>query len=443
MDRRQNIIGNILFYLIVALISLPLLQQLTGFAYVRPLKGSVKTDEPPVFENWFSGEFQQHADNYFNSNFGFRSSFVRLHNQIDYWLFDIVNAKNVLIGKDGYLFEYGYIKEYLGKNFLGKDEINNRIAKLKSVSDTLSKRNIDIVVLLAAGKASYFPEYFPDSLPSDSKTISNYDHFSYALDSAGLKFIDFNRWFVNMKDTSRYVLYTKGGIHWSKYGEYLVADSLIKYVENLKGVRLPYYDLIDIETSIIPRFRDNDIGQGMNLIFPHSAQEMAYPITQIVVPDGATPITASVVADSYFWELYNEGLIGRIFSNGQFWYYNRRIHSPDPGWYTSDVNTLDIRHETEKNDVIFILQTEATLYRFAFGYLDNLIEAYKDTSYVFDSTIIMDSKVNALIERIKSNEKWYSKVKEKAKKRGLSVQQMLENDARYLIKKNQKEMEIK
>lgn len=435
MGNKRNIIVTALFYLIVGLVSVPLIQQLTGFAYVRPLKGGVKAIDPPVFENWFSGEFQQKADNYINTSFGFRPSFVRLHNQLDYWLFNVVNANNVIIGKDGYLYEYSYIKEYLGKNFLGKDEINKRISKLKSVSDTLAKRNIDIVVLLAAGKASYFPEYFPDSLHSGSKTISNYDYFSFALDSAGLKYIDFNKWFVNMKDTSRYALYTKGGIHWSKYGEFLVADSIIKYVENLKGIILPYYNLIEIETSLTPRFRDNDIGEGMNLIFPHSSVEMAYPITEIVVPENSGSITASVVADSYFWEMYNEGLLKRIFSSGQFWYYNRKIHSPDPGWYTSDVESVDVRQETEKNDVIFILQTEATLYRFAFGYLDKLIEVYKDTNYVFDTNIINNAKVNAIIEKIRSSESWYSLIERKAKKRGIPVEKMLEQDARYLIGK--------
>lgn len=439
-----KIIKNVLYALIVVLIALPLAQQTIGFAYVKPLKGAVVTSEKQelTFDGWFSNSFQTKTEEHVNTNFGFRSSFVRLHNQLEFSLFGIVNAKNVLVGKDGYLYEYSYIKEYLGKNFLGKDEINDRIAKTKLVSDSLSARGIDLVILLAAGKASFFPEYFPDSLPPNSKTISNYDYFSTALDSAGIKNIDFNKWFVNMKDTSRYKLFTKGGIHWSKYGEYLVADSLIKYIEGIRGVNIPEYYFESIELSNIPRYRDNDIGEGMNLIFLHSPNELAYPALKIIKNDTDANIKAMVVADSYYWELYNEGLSRDIFNYGQFWYYNKKIYSQEPGWSPTPVEEVDIRYEVEKNDIVFILQTEATLYRYAFGFIEKQVELYSQP-YTVDSALILKQELRSVIRSIKSNEKWYSSVIEKAEKRGLTIEEMLEIEARYANKINKEKMNQK
>ena len=441
MSKHRNIIiKKAIYTIIVIIIAIPLVQQLTGFAYVVPLNGAIDKIESPVFKvhNWFSNEYQSKAEKLINNEFGFRPSFVRLHNQFDYWLFGIINAKSVLIGKDKYLYEYSYIKEYLGKNFIGKEEIKSRTAKTKVVSDSLAKRGIDLVVLFAAGKASYFPEYFPDSLSTQPKKISNYDYFTQSFDSAGIKNIDFNKWFVSMKDTSRYPLFTIGGIHWSKYAESLVADSLISYIEAIRGVNMPHYKVNDIELSIMPRYRDNDIGEGLNLIFPHSYEQLAYPKLQLNNANVDSPIRAMVVADSYYWELYNLGLSRDVFNNGQFWYYNQKIYSSEPGWGPTPVDEVDIRNEVEKNDIVFILQTEATLDRYAFGFIEKQLEVYSQTDYKVDSILIGKRELNSMINNIKSNEEWYLSVVEKAEKRGISIEKMLELDARYVLKNMKK-----
>lgn len=438
--KNKILVKKSIFFLIVILVSIPMVQQFVKFANVKPLKGAIKNVEKPALtlENWLSGEYQMQEEDYINHNFGFRSSFVRLHNQLDFWLFDKINAKSVLVGKDGYLYELSYIYEYLGRNFLGKDIIDSKIATIKSVSDSLSARGIDLVILFAAGKASYYPEFFPDSLQSKTKTISNFDYFTHAVDSVGILNIDFNSWFVKIKDTVSYPLFTKGGIHWSKYGEYLVIDSLIRYVENLRGVNLPHFKVDEFIISSTPRYRDNDIGDGMNLIFPHSTAPMAYPEISIDKSQPWDTINAMVVADSYYWEMYNEGLSKDVFNNGQFWYYNRKIFSQEPNWATLPVNETDIRSEVEKNDIVFLLQTEATLYRFGFGFLEKEHELYAQKDYKPVNESAEKKQLKALIRNIKANKDWYAKVIEKAKKKGISTEEMLLLDARYIIeqKKN-------
>ena len=441
MTQKNNIfVSKAFFVVIVILMSIPMIQQLTEFAYVRPLKGAVKKVEKPklTFESWLSGDYQMKEEDYINNNFGFRTSFVRLHNQIDYWLFGRINAKSVLVGNDGYLYELSYIYEYLGRNFLGKDVINQKVATLKSVSDSLSVRGIDLVVLFAAGKASYYPEFFPDSLQSKTKTISNFDYFTHAVDSVGILNIDFNSWFVEMKDTVSYPLFTKGGIHWNKYGEYLVMDSLIRYIEKLRGVKLPYFNVDELLVTSIPRYRDNDIGEGMNLIFPHSTTTMIYPEISIDKSKPWDTVNAMVVADSYYWEMYNEGLSKDVFNNGQFWYYNKKIYSQEPDWATLPVGETDIRAEVEKNDIVFILQTEATLYRFGFGFVEKEYELYAQEDYKPIVVSAEKQQLDALMRNIKANKYWYAKVVEKAKKKGITPEEMLLIDARYIIDQRKK-----
>ncbi len=315
------------------------------------------------------------------------------------------------------------------------------MAKAKSVSDSLKARNIDLVILLAAGKASFFPEYFPDSLALQPKMISNYDYLSYCIDSAGLNYIDFNSWFLKMKDTSQYALFPKGGIHWSKYGEYLVADSIIRYINSIRNVKLPYFELIDIELSSTPRFRDNDIGEGMNLIFPHSSLEMAYPVLKFAYPHNYDTVKAMVVADSYYWELYNIGLSSVIFDMGRFWYYNKQIYTPIPGVEPVPVEDVNIRHEVEKNDVVFIMQTEATLNRFAFGFFDKQADLYsKPYEKPEDQKDLATDQLRQIINKIKASDEWYELVRKKANNKGISMDEMLKIEAEYIIdQKNKKQ----
>lgn len=443
MTNGNNIlVKKSIFFMIVILLSLPMAQQIIKFAHVRPLKGAFKQVEKPTLtlEGWLSGNYQMKEEDYLNSNFGFRALFIRLYNQLDYYLFGQINVHNdpIIEGKKGYLFGMGNINEYLGRNFLGKDVIDQKVAKLKSVSDSLSERGIDLVVLIAAGHASYYPEYFPDNFLPESKTISNYDYFSKCFDSVGVRYIDFNSWFVCMKDTSRYPLFPKRGIHWSSYGGYLAADSLIRYIEKLKGVKLPHFKVESIEVSLTPKDNDHDVADAMNLLFPLSALPMAYPKLSIDTNGEETAIRGLVIGDSYYWMLYHLGFSEVMLNNGQFWYYNKEIYCNEFGWATIPISEIDIRNEVEKNDVVFILNTEVTLDRFSFGFVDKLYELYAQKDYTPNPDQFMKQLLDAHIRNIKENQEIFRDIEQKAREMGISTDEMLKIEAMRKIvdKKN-------
>ncbi len=439
-SKRNTVIKRAIYIFIIVLLAIPVVQQVVGFAYVIPLNGAIKLAEPPILTDstWFSGKYQTQAEEFVKDNFGFRSEFVRLNNQLDYWFFGVINANSILIGKEGYLFDLNYINEYLGRYYIGKDEINSKVTKLKIVSDSLEARGIDIIFLLAAGKASYFPEFFPDSLANVKKTISNYDDFARAFDSLGIKHIDFNKWFVEMKDTTSYQLFTKGGIHWSKYSEYLVGDSIINYVEKLRNLRLPRFLVEKIDVSILPKYRDNDIGESMNLLFPHSTFPMAYPRLSLSNENADLNVKAMVVADSYYWELYNEGLSRDVFDMGQFWYYSKEIYSQEPGWTILPVEETDIRYQVEQNDIVFILQTEATINWFAFGFVDELYDLYMDKDYQPNLELVKKHEINLIISKINLDKNWLATIIKKAKEKGISTEEMILRDANYVYESRKK-----
>jgi hypothetical protein len=365
-----------LFLLILFLLTLPVIQGTLNVFHLSSLKGAV---EQPVkkqfnFKDWFSGDFQEQEEKYLNETFGFRSSFIRVNNQIAYSFFGKAKANGVIIGKENYLYEENYIRAYYGTDFIGVDSITHRIERLKYIQDTLAKLNKNIILVFAAGKGSFYPEYFPDQYKI-TKGVTNYETHIELAREKGLNYIDFNKFFVENKNKSKYPLYPQYGIHWSNYGMCLAADSIIRYIEKLRGIDIPnlYWDEIKFRNR--PKGDDYDIANGMNLMFKLKSFKMAYPVIQFQSDSGKTKPSILVISDSFYWGLFNLG-ISNSFSISHFWFYNKQIYpeSFKTPLVTSQVN---LKEEINKHDVIIILGTEATLPGFGWGFIENTYNLFK------------------------------------------------------------------
>ncbi|MFA8449789.1 MAG: hypothetical protein ACEPOW_03755 [Bacteroidales bacterium] len=380
MKEKSKKIQKGLYIFILVILFIPLTQHITHFLNEKSLGGYItKVDCPNLsMEKWLSNEFQDNFSNYTNSNFGFRNSFVRLSNQISYSLFSKLRANSVVIGKKEYLYEENYIKEYLGQNFIGEKKIQDKVWKLKKIQDTLASKGIFLFNVIAPGKGSYYPEYIPEKYHPDKKSETNYQAYIKEFKSEKINYVDFNQWFKNMKDTTSNILYPKCGIHWSYYGEFLAADSIIHYIEKKQHVNLTHLKVTEIEKSS-PKHRDSDIAKGLNLMFELDNQKLTYPKFTFTQDNVTQKYKLLAVADSFFWGMFNWGFSNRIFDNSQFWYYNNSIY-PDSFEKPISVKDVDIIQEVEKNKFIMLMSTDGNLYKYAFGFIDMLYDAYYPSS---------------------------------------------------------------
>jgi hypothetical protein len=221
-------------------------QHFFHFSKVRKLQGAFIPKEQPILtsSNWFSGNYQDSLSIYLNENIGFRNYFVRLNNQIAFSLFDFARANGVVVGKENFLYERNYIRAYLGKDYIGEAAIAEKVRKLEKIQDRLKKRDIELIVVFAPGKGSFYPEYIPtDQVPSEN---NNYKTYVRLLNNTPINLIDFNKWFRKKKGTTVAPLYPKTGIHWSRFGELMAADSLLKYIDKLKGTLVDFNTLENI-----------------------------------------------------------------------------------------------------------------------------------------------------------------------------------------------------
>jgi len=348
------------------------------FKEVDSLHGAVRNTANPEFDAaaWFSGGYQSKFEDFVNDNIGFRTWLVQIHNQFKFSLFDQPNAKGLVYGKEGYLYEHGYISAYNGDDYLGKSEIRKRVSDIKLLEDKLAKKNKTLIVCLAPGKGSFYPEYIPDNMikPKGRNSDStNYKQYAHMLSEFDVNHIDVNAWFLEMKDTCDCMLYPKYGIHWSYYGMLRVADSIVKYIEKKRNIQMPKIEIGEIEYSSKLRHSDYDIGNGMNLLFQMKSEPMCYPKRDYISDDNSIKPKTLVVSDSFYWSMFNAGIGGSVFSIGGFWYYNNQIY-PDSYDTSILVEEVDFATRVLDNDVIILMSTEATLPKFSWGFVEKANE---------------------------------------------------------------------
>lgn len=427
----EKTVKKILFILIIVGLFLPLIQYQTNLVVVKGLHGSFKKNTQTDFSisDWFKNTYQNNFDSYFNQNFGFRAPFVRLHNQLDYSLFGKVHANGVIVGKEEYLYEENYIRSYLGADFIGKSLIDQKVRTIDSIRRVLKAHQTELLVILAPGKGYFYPEYIPDSL---NKPVgeTNYNIYREALSKSEISFIDFNDLFLKMKDTTSIVIYPKTGIHWSQGILPYVMDSIIKKIEtdlnkNLKNVEWEYPKPINKADK-----QDADIEKGLNLIFPLKIPAMTYPIFHFEKGKDFDKPKIISIADSFWWQIFGSGISKEVFDHGKFWYYYKQVY-PDQFKKETKVSDINTKNELFEADLVILMATDANLYKFPYGFLKALEDPTLENA-------AFEAEIQRIMKYIRTDKKWFEKIQEKAKTRGIPVDSMLYLDAKYNVQMRNK-----
>lgn len=428
---------KILFGFFIAILFIPIIQQNLKLFNIDKLNGSFHASGNPKFfvKKLMSGEFQKSYESFINENFGFRNIFVRLHNQIEYSIFNKSTANDVVIGKEGYLYEEKYIRALQGLDFIGENKIDSLIHKAKFLQDTLQKLNINLVLVFAPSKARFFPEYIPDKYKIDKNAKTNYDYFIKSCKKQKVEFVDFNGLFVKSKDTSKYPLYPQCGTHWSVYSFVKAADSLRKFIEKKRNVKLNRIIYTGVEISDSLHDPDCDMGKALNLFSVPKHYAMAYPKYYFENNKNNNQPKVLTIADSYYYGIYMTRIPKFIFKYGGFWYYYKQVF-PKVNNVNPDISELNIYKEILNQDVIFIMNTECNLNNFSSGFIDDAYlmfnKGIKYYSQIKDS-LDYEKKIVEMENNIKGQKEWYNKIIKQAQKLNRPVDEMLRENAKFML----------
>jgi hypothetical protein len=416
---------HLLYLFILLCLALPFIQYKKNLRLIAPLKSESEVFQKPnfSFSDLKSGAFQEKYNSYVDHNFGIRPFLIRLLNQIKFFLFHQSDAPGVVVGKYNYLYLSSYTTNYMGTNFIGHEKVKENVQKLKQLQDSLKKLNVDLVVVFASGKASYYPEFLPNYMSRQKRETNNLSAYAASFQSAGINFINLNSWFLSLKKNARYALYPELGVHLTPHGTFLTADTISRYIEKLRNIDLPDVVKYKIDLKDSLREQEHDVEELMNLRKPLFHQPAPY--FQLSVEKNDTQVKPNVLAigDSYWWQLTGLNLPAQFFKEDVFWYYNNSvfINNNKQEYVCSSLNYGD---ELLSRDVVVIMASEATYDLFPFGFLDKAYPVFCMTNA---------QKADWLKERIKTNKDWYENIKKKAIENKLKEEEQMAKDIQYVI----------
>ena len=438
MNKSSQIFKNTLIFLMFLMLFAPLLQTTLNLFVIRELKGSFKLvpDIDFSFKYWNDGIFQENKEKYLGEHFGFRNTLVRANNQLKFNLFKKTSNIETVIGKENYLFAEAYIESYTGENFVGVDKIVAKCRVIKELQDKMSAQGKLFLPVLAPNKARVLKQYLPGNVKV--KSISNYEAIVLCFKKSGVKYLDFNDYFIKNYDSSPYPLHPKYGVHWSSYGHTLAADSIINYINfycHLNTPKLQWKNNMVISDSL--QELDYDAGEGMNLLVGQMhSKKMAYPRYQYVDTGNSKP-PLLVVGDSYNFGLEMTGMQNKVFSDYKFLYYFKELlpYSEDKEAFLK----LNLKEEIEKHKVFIMIATEHNLKDYGWGFAEKALNIMngKEENILDDYT--REVKLMELV--VRKNKDWYDDVVEQAFETKQNIDTLVVEAARYAVMQKHKKKE--
>jgi len=380
----QKIIKYSCLFALLFLLLIPALKEHTPLLNrefnMEPLKGWFPPVDSAKFsqKNWFNGSYQKQQEEFLKRNLKIRPYAVRMSNQIHYNALGEIR-RDIVEGEDNYLFETGYIHALQGKDFIGTQKIKEQADKLKVVADFLKKENdVEVIVTIAFDKARFYKDKLPKQYDLENADSTNYDTYLHFLQKNKIHVLDFNQYFLDKKNETEHNFGTKHGIHWSLYGGLLATDSIIGYVEKLKGKEITRIDKSEITKTTQPRKEDDDIGQSINLYYPLQPDSFSYFEHHLFQEKKEYKPNVAIIGDSFCWTIWGQDIPHHYFGEETFFsFYYRDIY--DVKW-TPDISIPKFREEKkllstfQKQDVIVLLYTPMNMSTLGSGFIDEMYE---------------------------------------------------------------------
>lgn len=350
-----------------------LFQQLFHPIKLAGLQGAFDAGEPPQFSatHWFDGKYQQQTDHYLKYNTAFNGELVRLRNQVDYSVFGNINTI-LTLGKEKYIFDPNYIFAITGTDLLNDSIRSGKIQAITHSKIIFDSLRVPLLICFAPNKAGYYPEYLNDSLNTSENT--NHIFFDSLFKSLNVQVLDYNKWFIALKDTSSWPLVPKYGAHWSTYGAFLAADTLMYVLQTLGGKNMTSFYLTGIDIPTKPRYTDDDYLASLNLMMKWESPALAYPTLQFI--PGYKP-NVLIISDSFIWNFYDLEIIQNCFSDqSQIRYYNKSTfdNQKNNTGIAGEIKLSDL----ENRDFVIILSSDPSLKDMGFGLFESIAKLKQD-----------------------------------------------------------------
>jgi len=352
---------------------------------------------PPLpelsLETLKSRQFQSDFEEYFEYNLTSRKVLTRVYNQLLYSVFNSTDNREILVGREDYLFEKTYSTAFLTElTSQEMADLKENINKLAKLTRLLKERGITLVVRMSPSKAELYPEYLPPAYNRYVKMKQNgeydnnwYQVFKDIILSTNIPYYDGHDLMQKLKNEGE-IVFTKGGTHWSlsPMAEYI--NGLNSYMEGLLNKKLGR--MVVVNKQVIKGKMgisdDSDIWRLCWNVIWAKPDYLSPNITFSTLP-GEVPLRIFTVGQSFTTIMLNSIYSAKypVWDETYFsWYNSRVIKFPsEMPWGTQISDTTDDYEQYLKMDVIMIefLENPITTYSYGAGtaqfeFVDNMLQ---------------------------------------------------------------------
>ena len=426
------------FTCIMALLSAIVVQGFTGIVKMRPMSPYIDqlqvVKQDLTFEHYRDGSYQMYlAQNAWKKS-GFREFFSRCYNQVAF-LFGKIANKNVKKGSHNELFLTGNLDDITGKLLTdrygsienAKADAQKNVKETLALIDTLHQHGTEFLFVFCPTKTAVYPEYMPKPYKDNISDFRLADYYVELFKENGIPHIDFYNYFISIKDSAPYPLYTKTGCHWAESTIPMVADSIFRKIESITDYKLPSINYVDPNLSSHYSGHDSELETHIDLLFPMHNPKLPRPVITLTDTLGKDRPSLLVVGDGYFAPLLESCFID-AFDPWDFWIYNNLSNSSRPSNKWKYLDQLFNTAETlEQADIVIALYTSNYLFNYMSGFTQTAQE-------LFQKGVTGEQEaLEIIMRRIMDDPKWMQAVEQQAQERGISVEENLIKNAKYIL----------
>lgn len=234
-DTGMNASSKINLLLVVMIISLILSSIIDFFFRIDPYPAlNTKVPLPKLAVSLPSiYSFPKLFHDYFNDQFGFRNSLIRLNYILKYNIMNVSPSPKVVVGKEGWLFYTGekYEEDYCIEDVRGithfeEDTLRNWAISLKLKKRWLDQQGIKYVLVIPPNKETVYSDYLPDCLTMVKNRTGLDEFVDYMRKNTDIELVDLRPALFEAKKKQQ--LYYKTDTHWNKYGAFIAYQEMMK-----------------------------------------------------------------------------------------------------------------------------------------------------------------------------------------------------------------------
>ena len=190
----------------------------------KPRANEILTPKPVAIltDGSVNKEYLKNVTDYTADHFAFRTDLITIHNAILSKVFRTSASDDVILGKQNWLFYKQTEHDYIGKNILSDNDIENIAHTLHMIQQYVESQNAQFLFVIAPNKNSLYSEYMPDNMYT-IRNKSNAQNLMNALQKQNVNYIDLFTIFRQKNE----VLYYQLDSHWNNKGAALAYDSIM------------------------------------------------------------------------------------------------------------------------------------------------------------------------------------------------------------------------